>query len=134
MRKLIKPTQASIEILVLASIYDEKEKKVLQNLVKEVKKKIKSDNIKNSGTLKIGYKMAQSVLKMSKSAEVDMIVITSDINSDYKQFFIGPFEQRIVNHARMPVLSIKAKQEIPDAQVVIQQIHESFANKIPAFA
>jgi len=134
LRKSIKPAEAAIDILVLASTYDEKEKKVLQNLVKELKKKSIKDNIKISGTLKIGFKMPQAVLKMSKSIDADMIAITSLSNLDHKQIYIGPFEQHIVNHATMPVLSVKPKLAIPDSQVVVQQIHESFPNKIAAFS
>jgi len=133
LRKLIPPTEASIEILVLASTYDEKEKKELQDLVKELKKRITNDNTQISGILKVGAKMSQTVLKISKSVDADMIVIASVINPDHKQFFIGPFEQHIVNHATMPVLTIKPKVAIPDSQVVIQQIHESFPSKIPVF-
>lgn len=130
---LIPNNDVSIDILVLASTYDEIEKKRLQNLVKELKKKVVKDNIKISGTLKVGPKMPQAVLKMSKNIDADMIVVTGSINT-VKQFFIGPFEQHIVNHATMPVLSIKTKVADPDSQVVIQQIHESFPSIIPAFA
>jgi hypothetical protein len=77
--------------------------------------------------------MSKSVLKMSKSINADMIVLT-DTNTELKQFFIGPFEQHIINHATMPVLNIRSQLESSDLQVAIQQIHESFPNQIPAFA
>jgi len=133
LQKLIAHTSASIDILILASTFDEKEKELLKSLVKQLKVKAARDKIKISGSLTVGKKMSHSVLKVSKSIEADMIVVTSNISSDFKQFFIGPFEQHIVNHARMPVLSIKAKLTNPDSQVVIQQIHESFPSQIPAF-
>jgi nucleotide-binding universal stress UspA family protein len=131
--KIIANTQPSIEVMVLASTYDEKEKKLLQNLVKEVKRKAAKDKVKISDTLKLGNKMSKSVLKMSKSMNADMIVLT-DTNTELKQFFIGPFEQHIINHATMPVLNIRSQLESSDLQVAIQQIHESFPNQIPAFA
>ena len=133
LQKLIAPTSASIDILILASTFDEKEKELLKGLVKKLKTKVARDKIKISGSLKVGKKMSGSVLKASKSIEADMIVVTSNISSDFKQFFIGPFEQRIVNHATIPVLSVKAKLTNPDSQVVIQQIHESFPSRVPAF-
>jgi nucleotide-binding universal stress UspA family protein len=131
--KIIANTQPSIEIMVLASTYNEKEKKLLQSLVKEVKRKAAKDKVKISDTLKLGNKMSKSVLKMSKSINADMIVLT-DTNTELKQFFIGPFEQHIINHATMPVLNIRSQLESSDLQVAIQQIHESFPNQIPAFA
>jgi len=133
LQKLIAPTSASIDILILASTFDEKEKELLKGLVKKLKTKVARDKIKISGSLKVGKKMSGSVLKASKSIEADMIVVTSNISSDFKQFFIGPFEQRIVNHATIPVLSVKAQLTNPDSQVVIQQIHESFPSQVPAF-
>ena len=95
---------------------------------------VAKDKIKISGALKVGTKMPQAVLKMSKSIDADMIIITSNISSDFKQFFIGPFEQHIVNHATMPVLIIRPKLAKPDSQVVIQQIHESLPSQIPLYA
>ena len=131
--KIIANTQPSMEIMVLASTYDEREKKLLQNLVKEVKRKAAKDKVKISDSLKVGNKMSKSVLKMSKSINADLIVLT-DANSDLKQFFIGPFEQHIINHATMPVLNVRSQLESSDLQVAIQQIHESFPNQMPAFA
>jgi nucleotide-binding universal stress UspA family protein len=131
--KMIADTQPSMEVMVLASTYDEREKKLLQNLVKELKRKAIKDKVKISDSLKVGNKMSKSVLKMSKAINADLIVLT-DANSDLKQFFIGPFEQHIINHATMPVLNVRSQLESVDLQVAIQQIHESFPNQMPAFA
>ena len=132
LKKIIGNTNASIELLILASAYDQIEKKLLLSLTKELKAIVAKDKIKISGVLKIGMKMPHAVLKMSKSINADMIVITSNISADFKQFFIGPFEQQIINHATIPVLSIKPQLENPDSQIVIQQIFESFPSQIPA--
>jgi nucleotide-binding universal stress UspA family protein len=132
--KTISSTLVSIDILVLARTYDEIEKKLLQSLVKELKKKVIKDEIKISGKLKVGAKMPQAVLRMSKSIDADLIVITAATDSDFKQFFIGPFEQHIVNHATMPVLSVRPKLTSPDSRVIMQQIHESFPSQIPSIA
>ena len=132
--KLVAQAKASIDILILASTYDKTEKELLQNLVKELKRKVTKDKIKISGALKVGTKMPQAVLNMSKSIDADMIVITRNFDSGFKQFFIDPFEQRIVNHATVPVLSVRPKLTSPDLQVAIQQIHESFPNQMPSFS
>ena len=126
LRKIITNNNASVKILVLAPTYNDIEKKTLQKLVKELKTKLIKDEIKISGTLKSGENMPEAVLKMSKSIGADMIAITINIDPAFKQFFIGSFEQHIVNHATIPVLSIRPKLAKPDSQVVIQQIHESF--------
>ena len=134
LRKIIANANASMGILFLVPTYDEIEKKLLKHLVKDIKVKVINDQIRVSGTLKIGENISQAVLKRSKSFDADMIVITAKIDAGFKQFFIGPFEQHIVNHATMPVLSIRPKLAKPDSQVVIQQIHESFPAPISLFA
>ena len=134
LRKIIANTNASMDVLFLVPTYDETEKQLLKNLVKDIKVKVVNDHIRVSGTLKIGEKMPQAVLKRSKLIDADMIVITAKTDTDFKQFFIGPFEQQIVNHATMPVLSIRPKLASPDSQVVIQQIHESFPGPMSLYA
>jgi nucleotide-binding universal stress UspA family protein len=133
-RKIITNDSAFMNLLVLAHTYEGEEKKLLQNLVKEIKAKAIKDKIKVSGTLKVGEKMSQAALKMSKYADPDVIVLTSSADCDLKQFFIGPFEQHIVNHADVPVLSIKPKLVYPNLSVDIQQVHESLSTRIPISA
>ena len=131
MRKIIRRNNTSIKILILAPSYNDFEKKTLRKLVKELKRKLIGDKIEISGKLKSGKNMPEAVLKMSKSIDADMIVITVKTDPAFKQFFIGPFEQHIVNHARVPVLSIRPQLTSSDSQVVVQQIHESFPGRIP---
>ena len=133
LRKLIGHNYTSIKILLLAPTYNDLEKNRLQKLVKELKTKVAEDGIKISGDMKSGGNLPEAVLNMSKSISADIIVITISADSNFKQFFIGPFEQHIVNHAVVPVLSIRPKLANPDLQVAIQHIHESFPSQIPAF-
>jgi nucleotide-binding universal stress UspA family protein len=103
-------------------------------LVKELKTKVIEDGIKISGSLKSGGNMPKAVLRMSKSVGADMIVITLKNEATLNQVFIGPFEQYIVNHATVPVLSIRPKLTSSDSPVIKQQIHESFPSQISEFA
>jgi nucleotide-binding universal stress UspA family protein len=134
LRKFMGHNCPSIKILILAPTYNDIEKKMLQKLVKELKTKLIEDEIKLSGKLKSGKNMAKAVLMTSKSIGADMIVITESTDPAFKQFFIGPFEQHVVNQATVPVLSIRPKLTSPDSQVVIQQIHESFPARRTSFA
>ncbi|HEX6846462.1 MAG TPA: universal stress protein [Chitinophagaceae bacterium] len=133
LRKLIGHNHASIKILILATTYNDLEKNKLQKLVQELKTKLAEDEIKISGDMKTGGNMPEAVLNMSKSIRADIVVITINADSNLKQFFIGPFEQHIVNHAVVPVLSIRPKLANPDLPVAIQYVHESFPNHISAF-
>jgi nucleotide-binding universal stress UspA family protein len=130
-RKIITNDSVSMNLLVLAHKYDDEEKMLLQNFVREVKAKTVEDKIKVSGTLKVGESMPQAVLKMSKYVDPDVIVLTSSHDHHFKEFFVAPFEQHIVNHANVPVLSVKPKLASPHLSVDIQQVHESFTIQIP---
>jgi nucleotide-binding universal stress UspA family protein len=134
LRKIMRHNSMSIKVLILAPTYNDREKKILRKLVRELKTKLIEDEIKISGSLKSGGNMPKAVLKMSKSIGADMIVITVKNEAAFKQFFIGPFEQRILNHARVPVLSIRPKLATSDSQAMIQQIHESLPGQMPEFA
>lgn len=134
LRRIIGHTDATIKILVLGTTYNDPEKRLLQKFVKELKAKLIQDDIKISGNIKAGKYVPEAVLRMAKSAEADMIVITVNNDPAFKQFFIGAFEQHIINHAAVPVLSLRPSWASRDSQVVIQQIHESFPDQVPLFA
>jgi nucleotide-binding universal stress UspA family protein len=133
-KKLIPGEPAAINLLVLAHTYNDEEKKFLRSSVKELKTKALKDGIKVSGTLKLGENMPRAVLKMSKYTDPDMIILTSSAGGELKQFFLGPFEQHVINHARVPVLSIKPQLANHDLQIVIQQVHESLPAQVPILA
>ena len=134
LRKIIGHTDTAIKVLVLATTYSDPEKKLLHKFVKELKAKLTQDEIKISGNIKAGKYIPETVLRMSKSVDADMIAITVNNDPAFKQFFIGPFEQHIINHATVPVLSIRPKLANTDSQVVIQQMHESLPEQVPLFA
>lgn len=53
-----------------------------------------------------GRNIPEEVLDKADRSKTDLIIISSTVDVANKQFFIGPFSQRIINHARMPVLSV----------------------------
>ncbi len=54
---------------------------------------------------------AKKVLEVAKKSKVDLIVINATLDYNWSEFFVGPYAQQIVNHAQVPVLSIR---EIPE--------------------
>jgi len=36
-----------------------------------------------------------------------LIVINASLDYKWRQFFIGPYTQQVINHAKVPVLSIR---------------------------
>lgn len=64
-----------------------------------------------------GNNQAVMTIEHSKKINADLIVIMTDQEENLSGRFIGPYAQQIVNHSRIPVLSIhpvEGKYEFPD--------------------
>ena len=59
-----------------------------------------------------GVGIADDVLLHSLEEENDLIIISSALDVTNKQQFIGPYTQKILNNAKVPVLTIK-KSGVP---------------------
>jgi nucleotide-binding universal stress UspA family protein len=53
-----------------------------------------------------GKHIGEEVLDKADKIKANLIVVSSTVDVATKQFFIGPFSQRIINHARIPVLCV----------------------------
>jgi nucleotide-binding universal stress UspA family protein len=50
--------------------------------------------------------IAEWVLQKASSVNADLVVISQGLDLASNPFFLGPFSQRIINHAKTPVLSL----------------------------
>lgn len=75
-------------------------------IVSEVKSKDLADKIDVTFSLNINPDIAKSVLSVAKHSKADLLVISPGVDIATSPFFAGPFSQRIINHSRIPVLSI----------------------------
>jgi nucleotide-binding universal stress UspA family protein len=50
---------------------------------------------------------SSKILENSEEFDADLIVISADIDFEYKEYMRGPFAQQIVNNSKCPVLSIR---------------------------
>ncbi|MGB4844434.1 MAG: universal stress protein [Ferruginibacter sp.] len=55
---------------------------------------------------------AKKVLEISRKEKADLIVINATLDYTWNQFFIGPYAQQIINHAKVPVLSIRTPDPV----------------------
>lgn len=53
-----------------------------------------------------GKNIGEEVLDKADKLKADLLVVSSTVDVATKQSFIGPFSQRIINHARIPVLCV----------------------------
>jgi nucleotide-binding universal stress UspA family protein len=99
--------ETSLHLLCLSSIKNEDDEYLLAYLVDELKEKISEVPVKIFTQFSFGNHIAEKVLKTADEVRADLILLTPSIDITNKQFFIGPYTQRILHHAKTPVLIVK---------------------------
>ena len=79
----------------------------MKTIVDSVKKKLSEDDVICGSEVHFCENVARQVIEVSEVEKPDLIVITATLDTSLKDFFLGPYTQDIVNHARYPVLSIR---------------------------
>ena len=97
--------------LIIAGLSLPGEVYALTNIELEIKELIKLLRA-NETQFKTAFYMcknyAKKVLELAKKEKADLIVINASLDYKWRQFFVGPYAQQVVNHAQVPVLSIRS--------------------------
>jgi nucleotide-binding universal stress UspA family protein len=102
-----KGVDKSLHLICLSSLKNEDDEHLLAYLVDELKDKMAEEPINIFTQFSFGNHIAEKVLKTADQVRADLILLTPSIDITNKQFFIGPYTQRIVHQAKMPVLVVK---------------------------
>jgi nucleotide-binding universal stress UspA family protein len=84
----------------------------MKKLVDTVRQRITDDDVVCNSEVHNCENVAREVLDIANVSKPDLIVITATLDNSLKDFFLGPYTQDIVNHAQVPVLSIRPQQNI----------------------
>ena len=76
-------------------------------LEEELEKRLIEDKVTFDVSFHRCQNYADKILEFSDEKKADLIVIIATIDKTKGDFFIGPFSQQILNHAKVPVLCIK---------------------------
>jgi len=99
--------QSTIEVLGLSYKRIEKETNVLDKIVEEIKDNIEIDNVQVNTVWGAGNNISEDILNYSQQNTSDLLVITPILDITAKNGFVGPHAQKIINCAKVPVLTIK---------------------------
>ncbi len=80
----------------------------------EMADNLTSQGFTNTSKMYVTDNLARQVLELSESYEADLIVINATLDYKWTQFFVGPYTQQVVNHARVPVLSFRNSIDVHD--------------------
>jgi nucleotide-binding universal stress UspA family protein len=78
----------------------------LASIVNTVNMKKQTPEIELSFEFNNNPDIAEGVLSCVEQTDADLLIIPPGLDIVSRPFFIGPFSQRIINHAKIPILSI----------------------------
>lgn len=107
LRKIIQKNQAKLIVLGVVKSPAAKSIQSIQHSINYLDQELKKDGVKAVLKISTSPKPAEQVLRFAKQEAIDLIAITADFDYEIAEFFIGPYTQQIVNHASVPVLSIR---------------------------
>jgi nucleotide-binding universal stress UspA family protein len=93
-------------------------------LIDKLKMQLHNDKVSFQLALCPCENFSAKVFEMVKEYDTDLIIITANIEYDFKSYFIGPFEQKVVNHSSIPVLSVKSRYDQSGSTKTLEQLEE----------
>jgi nucleotide-binding universal stress UspA family protein len=111
---------AKIHIAALMTEEDSEFKTTFKIKISQVEEYLKNYNINYDTKYIHGSNLADMTLKYATDIKSDLIIIMTDQNLDYEfsGFMVSPFSQHIVNHSKIPVMSIKPISNDVEANII----------------
>lgn len=101
---------AKIHIIGLLESNEAAEYDKLQIVLDQVENAVQKAGVPFSRNTIEGSNLAIEALKYGHQVNADLIVIMTDHESEMTGIFLGPKAKQIVNHSKIPVLSIKPRE------------------------
>ncbi|NJK94319.1 MAG: universal stress protein [Bacteroidales bacterium] len=79
----------------------------------KLKLRMVDDHIKFRSDLYYASNIAGDILRIAGDKESDLLAINASLDYNWKEVFIGPYAQQIVNHSKIPVLSFRPQTDNP---------------------
>jgi nucleotide-binding universal stress UspA family protein len=98
---------ARIHILGLPDSKDKAELNKFNTKIESVEEIVSSTKLPRTTTIVHGANLAKSAISYAYKNKCDLIIINTGHESRITGIFMGAFAQQIVNHSKIPVLSIK---------------------------
>ncbi len=85
----------------------------ISNSLSKLKLRMVDEHINFRSDLYYATNIANDIIKIARDKEVDLLAINASLDYNWREMFIGPYAQQIVNHAQIPVLSFRPLLEQP---------------------
>jgi len=107
-RPIIRKNNPTLHILGLTMASDIDRMNDVFELEEELEGRLQEDRVTFNVTYHRCNNYADKILETAEEIMTDLIVIIATIDKTKGEFFIGPFSQQIINHAKVPVLCIRS--------------------------
>ncbi|HRI58947.1 MAG TPA: universal stress protein [Saprospiraceae bacterium] len=132
LRKIIRQNNAVLHLLGIPDTSIASSENWVEKNIQKLKGMLRDDNVEClTQLLKPTERVAEEVLYTAKMEQTDLIAITATLDFNIRDFFIGPYTQQIVNHARVPVLSIRPAKLPDTAQKTVQIMRTDYGPMLP---
>jgi nucleotide-binding universal stress UspA family protein len=101
---------SKIHILGLVDSNEETDEKKFAIKLEQVEKVIKNAELPFTKKVITGSNIAAEAMKYSEEVKADLLVIMTDHESTISGVFLGALSKQIVNHSKIPVMSIKPEE------------------------
>jgi len=118
---IIRKNNSSLVILGLAENNNPSQLPELTDLINSFKAKVENDKVSFESEIYYGDRLPEKILETARNNNADLIVITAKLDHTIKDFFIGPYAQQIVNHSKIPVLTIRPR--VIETETVLNELH-----------
>ncbi len=98
---------STVHLLGLLETNDATDAKKFEIKLESVEHTLNKANVKFTKKLVHGHNPAVEAMKFSEEVNGDLIVIMTDHESDLTGMFLGTVAKQIVNHSKIPVMSIR---------------------------
>ena len=103
---------SKIHILGLSNTEDESEEYKLKIKLSQVEDLIGRYGLAHDKHIKRGINYAKSTMSYAEEIGADLIIIMTEWEESITGLFIGPFARQIVNHSKIPVMSIRPEVKL----------------------
>jgi nucleotide-binding universal stress UspA family protein len=95
-----------LQVFGIETNRNENGKSILSKEIQEAKKQYNKNKLDLSLSMGTSYDIPENVLLKAAHINADLIVISQGVDLASNPFFIGPLSQRIINHSKIPLLSL----------------------------
>lgn len=81
-----------------------------EKMVEQITEYLDREEIAHTESVLVGSNLAQMTMNFAESKNGNLIVMMTEQESNLTGFLMGPFAQQVVNHSKIPVLSISPEE------------------------